>query len=207
MKKQQKAVELSSQPCAGCQGRGLRRRILLRTVLGLGVSLPFLDAVQAAPKDPAAAPPAAGDQFVFVLGDKKGEVIKVEDLPLGGPQQLAYPKEPVGDLVRDGSRLNQVLLVRLDPAQLSPGAKANAAEGVVAYSAICTHQGCDVSQWKVDTNMLLCVCHGSEFDPKDSAKVTFGPAPRRLAMLPVKVEDGIVKVASPFRGKPGFMDL
>ena len=35
-----------------------------------------------------------GDQFVFVLGDKKGEVIKVEDLPLGGPQQLAYPMEP-----------------------------------------------------------------------------------------------------------------
>ena len=43
--------------------------------------------------------------------------------------------------------------------------------------------------------------------PKDRAKVTFGPAPRRLAMLPVKVENGVVMVASPFKGKPGFMDL
>jgi len=110
-------------------------------------------------------------------------------------------------LTGDPTRLNQVLLIRLDPAQLSPEAKANSAEGVVAYSAICTHQGCDVSQWKTDTNTLLCVCHGSEFDPKDRAKVTFGPAPRRLAMLPVKVVDGVVMVASAFKGKPGFMDL
>jgi Rieske Fe-S protein len=55
--------------------------------------------------------------------------------------------------------------------------------------------------------MMLCVCHGSEFDPLDRAKVTFGPAPRRLPMLPVKVENGVLMVARPFEGKPGFMDL
>ena len=202
-----KMFEDSKAPCDECQHRAAQRRAVLKTALGLGISLPFLDVVRAATKDPAAAPPTAGDQFVFVLGDKKGEVIKVEDLALGGPQQLAYPMEPTGSVVRDGSRLNQVLLIRLDPAQLTPEAKANSAEGVVAYSAICTHQGCDVSQWKTDTNTLLCVCHGSEFDPKDRAKVTFGPAPRRLAMLPVKVENGIVMVAGAFKGKPGFMDL
>jgi rieske iron-sulfur protein len=203
-----KTFEGNKAGCVDCQHRAVQRRRVLKTVLGLGVSLPFFDVVAVqANKDPAATPPTAGDQFVFVLGDKKGEVIKVEDLALGGPQQLAYPMEPTGSVVRDGSRLNQVLLIRLDPAQLSPEAKANSAEGVVAYSAICTHQGCDVSQWKTDTNTLLCVCHGSEFDPKDRAKVTFGPAPRRLAMLPVKVVDGVVMVASGFRGKPGFMDL
>jgi rieske iron-sulfur protein len=194
-------------PCHDCQRRAAQRRTVLKTVLGLGVSLPFFDVVKAAAKDPAATPPTVGDQFVFVLGDKKGEVIKVEDLAVGGPQQLAYPMEPTGGVVRDGSRLNQVLLIRFDPAQLTPEAKANSGEGVVAYSAICTHQGCDVSQWKTDTNTLLCVCHGSEYDPKDRAKVTFGPAPRRLAMLPVKVEAGVVMVASAFKGKPGFMDL
>jgi rieske iron-sulfur protein len=194
-------------PCDECQRGAAPRRTLLKAVLRLSVSLPFLDAIVAAAKDPAAAPPAVGDQFVFVLGDKKGQVIKVEDLALGGPQQLAYPMDPVGNLVRDGTRLNQVLLIRLDPTQFTPEAKANSAEGVVAYSAICTHQGCDVSQWKTDTNTLLCVCHGSEFDPKDRAKVTFGPAPRRLAMLPVEAEDGVVMVASAFKGKPGFMDL
>jgi len=203
---EKKMLENNAIPCAGCRRDGSQRRTLLKTVLGLGVTLPFLDIVNAA-KEPTAAPPAAGDRFVYVLGERKGEIVKVEDLPLGGPQELAYPMQPEGSIVRDGSRLNQVLLIRFDPAQLTPEAKNYSAEGVVAYSAICTHQGCDVSQWKTDTQTLLCVCHGSEYDPKDRAKVTFGPAPRRLAMLPVKVENGIVTVASTFRGKPGFMDL
>jgi rieske iron-sulfur protein len=193
--------------CQECQQRRYSRRSVLRSVLGLGLTLPFFDAARAAPKDPAAQRPTTGDQFVFVLGDKKGEVIKVEDLTVGGPQQLAYPMDPATKVVRDGSRLNQVLLIHVDPAKLTPEAKARSAEGVVAYSSICTHQGCDVSQWKTENNMLLCVCHGSEFDPLDRAKVTFGPAPRRLPMLPVKVENGILTVAGPFEGKPGFMDM
>ncbi|HTT41226.1 MAG TPA: Rieske (2Fe-2S) protein [Burkholderiales bacterium] len=176
-------------------------------MLGLGVSWSLLDVAAAAPKDPAAARPTPGDQLVFVLGDRKGQVVKVEDLALGGPQELAYPMDPATKVVRDATRLNQVLLIRLDPAELKPDARANAAEGVVAYSAICTHQGCDVSQWKPDSKMLLCVCHGSEYDPRDRAKVTFGPAPRRLAMLPVKTEGGVLVVAGPFKGKVGFMDL
>jgi Rieske Fe-S protein len=176
-------------------------------MLGVGLSLPFFDAARAATKGPATQRPTTGDQFVFVLGDKKGEVVKAEDLAAGGPQQLAYPMDPVSKVVRDGSRLNQVLLIRLDPAQLNPDTKTRSAEGVVAYSAICTHQGCDVSQWKGESGMLLCVCHGSEFDPRERAKVTFGPAPRRLPILPVKVENGVVTVASPFEGKPGFMDM
>src|SRR5262245_49955343 len=193
--------------CDGCGRERSQRRKVLKAALGLSVSLPFLDVVHAAEKGPATQRPTTGDQFVFVLGDKKGEVIKVDDLAVGGPQQLAYPMDPASKVVRDGSRLNQVLLIRLDPSKLTPDTKGKSADGIVAYSAICTHQGCDVSQWKTDTNTLLCVCHGSEFDPADRAKVTFGPAPRRLAMLPVKVENGVVMVAGPFQGKPGFMDL
>jgi rieske iron-sulfur protein len=183
-----------------------KRRVVLRTALGLGIGLPVLD-VGFAAADPNSAPPQTGDRLVFLLGERKGEMIKVDDLKPGEGQQMAFPMEPAGKVVRDGARLNQLLLVRLDPAELTQEAKANAAEGVVAYSAICTHQGCDVSQWKTDSKVLLCVCHGSEFDPKDRAKVTFGPAPRRLAMLPLKVEEGFLTVAGGFTGKPGFKDL
>lgn len=202
-----KVLEDSPPPCESCGCSASGRRTLLRTVLGLGVSLPFLNSVSAAEKGPATQRPTTGDQLVFVLGDKKGQVIKAEDLTVGGPQQLAYPMDPASKVVRDGSRLNQLLLIRLDPAKLTPDTKEKSAEGIVAYSSICTHQGCDVSQWKTDTNTLLCVCHGSEFDPADRAKVTFGPAPRRLAMVPIKVENGVPIVAGPFQGKPGFMDL
>jgi rieske iron-sulfur protein len=186
------------------QSRFAKRRMLLKSAVGLS-SVPLIQTVFAA--EPNAMSPQAGDRLVFLLGDRKGEMIKPGDLTLGGPQQMAFPMDPQGKTVRDGSRLNQVLLIRLKEDQLSAEAKTSAAEGVVAYSAICTHQGCDVSQWKADTNTLLCVCHGSEYDPKDRANVTFGPAPRRLPMLPLKIEDGVLVVAGAFRGKPGFKDM
>ena len=103
--------------------------------------------------------------------------------------------------MRNGSRLNQVLLIRLAPDQLSKDTSANAAEGVVAYSAACTHEACPVSMWKEGT--LYCACHGSQYDPADAAKVVHGPAERRLAMLPLKVEDGVLVAAGPFTGRVG----
>jgi rieske iron-sulfur protein len=114
---------------------------------------------------------------------------------------MVYPKDPKTNTVRDGSRLNQVLLIRLEPEQLSKDTSANAAEGVVGYSAACTHEACPVSMWK--EGMLFCSCHASQFDPKDAANVVDGPAPRRLAMLPLKVEDGVLVAAGPFTARVG----
>ena len=140
---------------------------------------------------------------MFAFGDKAGQIIKPEDLPLGGPQRLAYPIDPEAKVIRDGSLLNQVAIVRLDPSQLSADTQEYAADGVVAYSAICTHQGCPVSMWKADANTLFCSCHAAQFDPKDRARVINGPAPRRLPMLPVRIADGMLIVAGGFVGTVG----
>src|ERR671920_197378 len=59
----------------------------------------------------------------------------------------------------------------------------------VAYSAVCTHQGCKVAYQ--DGN-LACPCHGSIFDPANGASVVSGPAQRPLPEIPVKVEGGEV---------------
>jgi cytochrome b6-f complex iron-sulfur subunit len=59
----------------------------------------------------------------------------------------------------------------------------------VAYSAICTHQGCTVAY---KNGQLACPCHGSVFDPADGAAVIAGPAPKPLAEIPVKVKGGDV---------------
>ncbi|MBA3479784.1 MAG: Rieske (2Fe-2S) protein [Lautropia sp.] len=167
--------------------------------------MPLIDVAAAA--EPKAMRPQAGDVLTYAIGDRKGEIIRVADLELGGPQQLAWAMDPQTKTVRDASRLNQVLLIRLKHEELSPETRTDSADGVVAYSSVCTHQGCDVSQWKAENEMLLCVCHGSEFDPKDKAAVTFGPAPRRLPTLPVKLVEGQLQVAGGFRGKPGFKDM
>jgi rieske iron-sulfur protein len=179
------------------------RRTLLRGAIGLGLTLPLTSVQAAQEDDPKKARPQAGDQFVYFSGDRKGQVIKPEDLPLGGPQILAYPVDPATNTVRNGSRLNQVILIRFESDQLSDQTRADAAEGVVAYTAICTHQACPVSMWEKDTGTLFCSCHGSQFDPKDAARVVVGPAPRRLAMLPVKIEGGELQVAGAFTSRVG----
>ena len=82
----------------------------------------------------------------------------------------AWPKDPKTSVVRDGSRLNEIILIKLDPAELDDGTRARAAEGILAYSAICSHAGCPVTDWvKGEGNgktVLKCPCHNSEYDPR-----------------------------------------
>ena len=59
----------------------------------------------------------------------------------------------------------------------------------VAYSAVCSHQGCDVAY---QGGELACPCHGSVFDPADGAAVVTGPATRPLPEIPIKVQGGEV---------------
>jgi Rieske Fe-S protein len=59
----------------------------------------------------------------------------------------------------------------------------------VAYSAVCTHQNCEVAY---KNRQLACPCHGSVFDPANGAQVVIGPAQRPLPEIPVQVKRGEV---------------
>ncbi len=87
---------------------------------------------------------------------------------------------------------------------LNDETRARSADGVVAYSGVCTHQGCPVNMWSKDKNAMVCSCHGSTYDPKNSAEVIFGPAPRPLPALPLKSENGLLTVAGGFVGRVGM---
>ncbi len=181
--------------------RSAVRRQLLGGAIGLG-TMPVIRVAQA--KAPKSMRPQPGDQLIYLMGERKGELVKPADLTLGGPQELAYAMDPATKVVRDGSRLNQIVVLRLDPGELTEETRAAAADGVLAYSSVCTHQGCDVSQWVPEKGVMLCVCHGSEFDPKDLAAVVAGPAPKRLASLPLKIDGDMLVVADNFNGRVGF---
>ena len=62
-------------------------------------------------------------------------------------------------------------------------------QGVVAYSAICTHVGCPVALYEKTTHHMLCPCHQSTFDMANDCKVIFGPAKRALPQLKITVDD------------------
>jgi Rieske Fe-S protein len=152
--------------------------------------------------------PQKGDLLVASEGDNEGQLIKPADLKQGGPPVRAWPKDPKTSVVRSGSRLNEILVVKLDPNELDETTRARAADGIVAYSAICAHAACPVTEWVKadqggDMTVFKCPCHNSEYDPRQSAQVVFGPAPRRLAALPLALNEGSLTVAAPFIGKVG----
>ncbi len=186
-----------SDPCS------CNRRTAVATLVGTGVAL--LGGARAlAQSDPKSLRPQSGDVLVYASGAKANHPIIASDLAPGSPQILAWPMDPASKTVRDGSKLNQVLVVAVDPSKMTDDTKANAAGSVVAYSAVCTHVGCLVEGFEKDSDRLICPCHQSEYDPADSAKVTGGPAPRRLATLPLKSGDGgAIAVAGTFKGHVG----
>jgi rieske iron-sulfur protein len=179
-----------------------RRRAIVKAGVGLGIQLCAASTVSAQDTPPNSRP-KEGDLFVKD-GDAKATPLRPEDIPTRGPQTMAWSMDPADNTLRNGSRFNRVMLIRLDPDKLSEETKGRAADGVVAYTAICTHAGCEVSDWVAADQRLFCPCHDSTFDPADGGKVLDGPAPRALPALPLKVTDGKLTVAKPFTGRIGF---
>jgi len=182
------------------------RLIGRRRALELVLCLALAPRLALAQTEPARERPREGDLLVPTSATTP-EPLKPDDLPLDGRQTLAWPMDPETKTVRNSSRLNKVLLLRLDSEGFDPETRERSADGVVGYSAICPHTGCDVTNWHPDRRLLECPCHYSMYDPKEEAKVVSGPAPRRLPALPLKIDDGKLVVAKPFIGRPGFQQM
>jgi ubiquinol-cytochrome c reductase iron-sulfur subunit len=106
-----------------------------------------------------------------------------------------------------------VVLVRLAAhyLRLPPELAHYPAHGIVAYSKICTHAGCAISLYRTPLFQpdepgpaLVCPCHYSTFDPGTGGTVTFGPAGRKLPMLPLAIDrHGLLRAAGTFDGPVG----
>jgi rieske iron-sulfur protein len=178
-----------------CGTRTSRRDILsIASVLGLNAAL-------AHAAEPADERPKEGDHLVAIEATAP---VALEPKDISSPQVIAWPMDPASKLVRSGSRLNKVLLVRLDPAALAGATRERAADGVVAYSAICPHAGCEISGWVEEQRILECPCHNSRYNPREGGTVVDGPTTRGLAALPLKIVDGKLVVAKPFTGRVGI---
>jgi rieske iron-sulfur protein len=176
------------------------RRGFLRIVSFLGLNLAALPALaQRASERPKE------EDFLVAIDSNKPDALELKDIPIGGPPVLAWPMDPASNTVRKDSRLNKILLVRLDPLTLVGSTKDRAADGVVAYSAICPHAGCEVNGWVAEQQILECSCHYSHYNPREGAAVMDGPASRALPALPLKLVDGKLAVAKPFTSRVGIV--
>jgi rieske iron-sulfur protein len=144
-----------------------------------------------------------GDWFASFKDGHAGALIDPADVKRNMAPLLAWPFDPAKKVARDGSRLNLILVMRFDPASLSLDEKNRAANGIVAYTAVCTHQGCWVTDWLAKERLLHCPCHGSRYDPRRGGAVVLGPAPRALPALPLRLAGGRLEVAAPFTDRVG----
>ncbi|TDP96088.1 ubiquinol-cytochrome c reductase iron-sulfur subunit [Labedaea rhizosphaerae] len=89
---------------------------------------------------------------------------------------------------------NPVMLIRLRPEDAAKVIKHAGQEDYnfgdyYAYTKVCSHLGCPTSLYEQRTNRILCPCHQSQFDALEYGKPIFGPATRKLAQLPIAVDE------------------
>jgi len=170
----------TAQPA--CRGAGSSRRVVLAGASALGVGC----LLAACGTDTGAAGSNGADGGDFSndpapAGSKgaetgsTGDSGSTADTGGGGGSALAL----VADIPEGGG------IVKGDYVITQP-----AAGTFKAFSKVCTHQGCDVSE--ITGGEMICKCHNSKFSIEDGA-VTGGPAKKPLPETKVKVDgDNIV---------------
>jgi ubiquinol-cytochrome c reductase iron-sulfur subunit len=184
---------------------GLKRRPLLGLALLAGVAplgaaavAPLVGGLIEDPHNPVE--PDGGPPMMTTawregvrLTRHDGTPIRPDEVSAGG-QLTVFPGIPEGASNEHAD--SPTLLIRLRSQDMAD-LRSNLYEinegapwgDFVAYSKICTHAGCPASLYEQQTNRLLCPCHQSQFLITDNAKPIFGPATRRLPMLPITVDD------------------
>ncbi len=171
-----------------------RRRVVRIAAVGMATPLALTGLPAAAAK--------TGDRLVEDGAEGAPVPLRVGDLKPGKPV-VAFPLDAQRNAPRDETRLNKIVLIRLAEAEMTPGTRARSAGGVLAYSAICTHQACDVKTWLAKEKVLVCFCHSSKFALLDGAAVTVGPASRPLPALPLALDGDVLVIAGAFTASPG----
>ena len=69
----------------------------------------------------------------------------------------------------------------------------DAADGLYATLALCTHGGADLCDGYFDGHVIECPLHQGAFDIRDG-RALYAPATRALKTFPVRVLDGRVQV-------------
>ena len=144
------------------------------------------------------------------LVDENGKPYKASDIA-EKDFYLAFPEGTSDE--QKNQMAASLVVIRLPPHELHlpPHLKGYDANGILAYSRICTHAGCAITLYRAPLFQpdeprpaLVCPCHYSTFDPATGGTVTFGPAGRDLPLLPLYVDSsGYLRAKGNFDGPVG----
>ncbi|MGA3220410.1 MAG: Rieske 2Fe-2S domain-containing protein [Acidimicrobiales bacterium] len=140
------------------------------------------------------------------LVTEDGNALHVDDVMVDGLLTV-FPEGYIDDPTSAAVVLNiGGLQIQARPGQ-ADFEVVSGANGVVAFSKVCTHAGCAVSLFNVLSMQLICPCHQSTFNILQDCEPVFGPASRPLPQLPLLVRpDGYLIARSDFVEPigPGF---
>jgi arsenite oxidase small subunit len=109
-------------------------------------------------------------------GDTGLKIADLTEVKPGSPVDFSYPEDALAYLV-DMGRV-------VDGGQGPNGS-------LVAYSGLCQHRGCPID-YNSDTELFVCPCHRSIFDPASDGVVVEGPSQRGLPRVTIEIRDGAV---------------
>ena len=139
------------------------RRNVILGVAAAGVAVPVLAACGSSDPESNDTPATGSNDGGSGSGSDSG--IKTSDIPVGGGK--IFPDE-------------QIVVTQPTEGEFK------------AFSAVCTHQGCIVSQ--VADKEIKCGCHFSRYSIEDGS-VEGGPAPKPLPEKKVKVTGDTLTVS------------
>jgi len=149
-------------------------------VVGAGVLVPL--AVVLADEDAA----VSGASGARLASFPRTRVASVSGLAVGEPQFFDYPFEGQSNIiVKTGNQ--------------SLGGVGDDRD-IVSYSNLCTHMGCPVTEYQIDSSVLgPCPCHFSSFDLSRDGQVGFGQATQNLPRILLEVDSGDIYATGVFR--------
>ena len=187
-------TEVTSPPDSACATNADRRRVI--SIMATGLVSPIA-------LTPGSAQAKPGAELLVDAGAEADfKQLRPADIQMAKPI-LAFPFDAATEKPKNESRLNKIVVIRLPEEKMTPETRARSVSGVVAYSSICTHQGCDVKTWMSKENVLACYCHASKFDLFDGAKVVAGPASSALRAIPLALDGEFLSIAAPLPPKAG----
>ena len=187
-------TEATSQSESACATNADRRRVI--SIMATGLVSPIALTPGSAQAQPAA------QLMVDASAEADFKPLRPDDIQMMKPL-LAFPFDAETGTPKKESRLNKMVVIRLPEEKMTPETRARSVAGVVAYSSICTHQGCDVKTWMSKESVLACYCHASKFDLFDGAKVVAGPASSALRAIPLVLNGEFLSIAAPLPPKAG----
>ena len=155
--------------------------------VGAGVVIP-LTRLANGDSSPAEGVPAAVAQFF-----PRTRIGAVSELAVGSPVLFDYPNAGQSSM-----------LVRMGvPAETGLGPD----QDIVAFSRVCTHMGCVISEYQADhTTLGPCPCHYTTFDFSTGGQVILGQATQNLPQVLLEVEDDDIFAVGVARLVYGYND-